>query len=113
MRAGAALVVALHGGAVLAPARRGPEEVHLRGQELAREDVALGQAGVALDVDGRDDLPVDHEVSEAGEVALEHRLRHVTERLALRLPVAAGQLVRRGLGEAREDMPPRGRPGPG
>src|SRR5262245_32877770 len=54
--AGAALVVAVDRRAVLAPPRRGPEEVHLRGEELAGEDVALRQPDRALDVEGRLDL---------------------------------------------------------
>ena len=51
VRAGSALVVAVDRGAVLAPARGRAEEVHLRREELAGEDVALGEPGAALDVD--------------------------------------------------------------
>src|SRR4029078_12492672 len=39
----AALVVAVDRGAVLAPARRRPEEVHLRCEELAGKDVAFAE----------------------------------------------------------------------
>src|SRR4051812_14279277 len=42
--AGAALVVALDRRPVLAPAGGGPEEVHLRREELTGEDVPLGEA---------------------------------------------------------------------
>src|SRR6185312_7232707 len=56
VRARAALVVALDRGPVVRPANRGPHEPHLRGEELAREDVALGQADRPLDVERRPNL---------------------------------------------------------
>src|SRR5262245_36348871 len=43
VRAGAALVVALDRSPVLRVARGRAHEVHLRGEELAVEDVALGE----------------------------------------------------------------------
>ena len=52
----------------------------------------------------RDHLAVQHQVAEAGEVGLEHGLGLVAEAVALGVPVAAAQLVRRVLHEARHDV---------
>src|ERR1700709_560510 len=49
---------------------------------------------------------VQHQAAEAGEVRLEHGLRLVAEPLPLALPVAALELVRRVLDEARHHVLP-------
>ena len=104
MRARAALVVAVdRASRYCDQPGAGPEEVHLRREELAGEDVALGQADRPLDVERRLHLALEHEVAEAREERLERRLHGVAEALALRVPVALAQLVRRVLDEAAHD----------
>ena len=80
-----------------------PEE-HLRREELAGEDVALGQADRPLDVERRANLALEHQVAEAREEPLERPLDGVAEVLLLGVPVALAQLVRRVLDEARQDV---------
>ena len=58
VRARAALVQPADRRAVLRPARRRPQEEELVQRQLALEDVALGEAGDALDVGRREHLPV-------------------------------------------------------
>ena len=103
MRPGPALVVAVDRRRVLAPAGGRPEEVHLGRQELAGEDVALGQADRPLDVERRPDLALEHEVPKAREERLERRLDGVAQPLLLGVPVAPAQVVRRVLDEAAHD----------
>ena len=67
VRAGAALVVAGDRGPVVRPADRRPHEPHLRREELAREDVALGQADGPLDVERRPDLALEDEAPKPGK----------------------------------------------
>src|SRR3954471_7276735 len=67
MGSGAALVVAVNRGAVLAPAGSRPEEVHLWREELPGEDVPLGQPDLPLDIERRDDLAMEDQVAEARE----------------------------------------------
>src|SRR4051812_801535 len=100
MRPRTTLVVAVDRRAVLVPSRRRAEEVHLRRQELAGEDVALAESDDALDVERCDDLPVQHQVAEPGEERLQRRLHRVAERLTFGVPVAAFQLIGRVLDEA-------------
>ena len=103
MRPRPALVVAVDRRGVLAPAGGRPEEVHLRREELAGEDVALGQADRPLDVERRPDLALEDEVAEAREERLEGRLDGVAQPLLLGVPVAPAQVVRRVLDEAAHD----------
>src|SRR5688572_11649779 len=70
VRAGAALVVAVDRRSVLAPARCGSEEIHLRRQELTGEDVALAESDRPFDVERRHDLPMQHKVGKAREERL-------------------------------------------
>ena len=100
----AALVVAVDRCAVLVPAGRRAEEVGLRREHLAVEDVALRQPRHLFDVERRDDLALQHEVGEAGEERLQRVLHVVGHVLALLGPVAALQVVRRVLDEARHDV---------
>src|SRR6185436_8379183 len=100
MRARAALVVALDRRSVVRPPDRRSHEPHLRGQELAGEDVALGQADRPLDVQRRSDLALEHEIPEPGEVVLKRSLDRVAQLFLLAVPVALAQLVRRVLDEA-------------
>src|SRR3954454_11042199 len=102
--AGSALVVTLERGAVLAPSRCRPEEVHLGCEELPAEDVPLREPHRAFDVQRRHDLPVQDQVTEAGEERLESRLHGVAELVPLGVPVAILQLVRCALDEARHDV---------
>ena len=67
VRAGAALVVALDRRAVLVPAGRGAEKVHLRPHKLPGEDVALAQPHGALDVQRRDHLAMQNEITKVGK----------------------------------------------
>ena len=50
-----------------------------------------------LDVEGGDDFAVEHEVAEAGEERLDGCLHGVAETVALGVPVAALEVVRRVL----------------
>ena len=104
MGARAALVVAVDRGAVLVPAGRRPEEVHLRRQELAGEDVALAEADDALDVERGDHFAMQHQIAEAGEERLDRGLHGVAEVLPLGVPVTALQLIRCVLDEARHHV---------
>src|SRR6185295_609547 len=83
MRPRTALVVAIDRRPVLRPARCRPEEEHLRREELAGEDVPLGQADRPLDVERRADLALEHEVPEPREVVLERALDGVAQVLLL------------------------------
>src|ERR671919_621737 len=58
MRADPALEEAGKRRAVLSPRRHRPKEEHLLERKLALEDVAFGKADDALDVGGRNHLPV-------------------------------------------------------
>ncbi len=113
MGAGPALVVPVDRRPVLAPARRRPEEVHLRGEELPGEDVALAEPDHPLDVERGDDLTVVHQVAEAGEERLQRRLHGVAEPVPLGVPVAALEVVRGVLDEAGHDVLARRAPCPG
>ena len=62
MRGRAAHVEVADGRAVLRPARDGTKKEELLERQLALEDVALGQAPLALEVERRDDLPVADDV---------------------------------------------------
>src|SRR6476661_9119851 len=102
MGPGAALVVAVDRRPVLRPARRRPEEEHLRREELAGEDVALAETDRSLDVERRPDLALEDEVAEAREERLEDGLNGVAEVLLLGVPVALAEVVRRVLDERAE-----------
>src|SRR5262249_29050138 len=95
---------------VLRPAGRGPQEEELLERELALEDVALGEAPLTLEVERRDDLPVQDEVLQVRGVLGERVDDGVAELLLLVVP-AALQVVRRVLDEAREDVLARRRDG--
>src|SRR5690349_16806674 len=94
VRPGAALVVAVDRRPVLGPARRWPEEEHLRREELAGEDVALAEPDRPFDVERRPDLALEDEVPEAREERLEGGLDRVAQVVLLGVPVALAEVVR-------------------
>src|SRR4029079_3517951 len=104
VRAGATLVGAVDPRTVLRPAGRRPEEEHLRSEELAGEDIPLGEADGPLEVERRPDIEMQHEISEAREEAIQRPLHVVAEVLLLGVPVALAKLVRGVLDEARQDV---------
>ena len=66
----------------------GPQEEELLERQLALEDVALGEAEVALDVERRQDLPVEDQALQVRRVLGDRVDDGVAERLALLVPVA-------------------------
>src|ERR687889_550111 len=64
VRGRAAHVEVADGRAVLRPAGRGPQEEELFEGEFALKDVALGESEVALDVERRQNLPVEDQLAE-------------------------------------------------
>ena len=100
MRGRPAHVEALDGRPVLRPSRRGPQEEELLERELALEDVAFRQAPLALQIERRDDLPVQDDVPQIRRELRQRVDDRVAERLALRVPVPALQMVGCVLDEA-------------
>ena len=86
MRRRSAHVEVAHRRLVLRPARRRPQEEQLLERQLALEDVAFGQAEVALDVERRQHLPVQDDVLDVRRVLGDRVDDGVAERLALRRP---------------------------
>src|SRR5689334_5306501 len=103
VRRGAAHVEAADGRAVLRPPGSGAEEEELLERQLALEDVALGQAELALDVERREDLPVLDDALDVRRVLRDRVDDRVAERVAFLVPVAL-QVVGRVLDEARHDV---------
>ena len=104
VRGRAAHVEAAHGRAVAGPARHRPQEEELLERQLALEDVALGQAPLALEVERGQHLAVQDELLDVGRVLRDGVDHGVAERLALLVPRALAQLVGRVLHEARQDV---------
>src|SRR6266446_8229728 len=104
MRSGAALVEAADRRREFCPPRRGTQKEQLMESELAGEDVAFRQAGDFLDVERRDDLPVQDFRLESRREALDRVYDRVAESLALRIAPAAVQVVRRILYEDRHHV---------
>ena len=97
MRAGAALVERVRSASRSAPTPGpGAGRTSAAGVELALEDVALGEAHGALDVRGRDDLPVEDRRA-AGSA----RTRRAYRSPRRRTPRAARRSSRRSGGRAR------------
>ena len=88
-----ALVVPLDGGAVLVPARRRAEEIHLWGQELAGEDIAFRQADHSFDVERSHHLTLQDQLRETGEELLEGVLHRVAETVAFGVPLSAARAL--------------------
>src|SRR5256714_15373994 len=99
MRARTALVKPTDRRAVARPGRCRPQEEHLLQRELALEDVALGEATDALDVGGRDHLPMQDRALEVWCIFPKRIHHRVAELLALRIAPAAIHVVGRVLYE--------------
>ena len=93
-----------HRRRVLRPPGHRAREEQLFERQLALEDIALGQPEVALEVERRQHLPVQDDVADVRRVLGDRVDDRVAERLALVVPGARRQLVRRVLHEAREDV---------
>src|SRR5437879_13813686 len=101
MRARAALKEPAHRRRELRPARGGAEKEQLVQRQLTREEVASGQAGDPLDVERRDDLPVQNLGFESRCEALDRVTNRVPKPLAFRAGPAAVRVVRAVLHEVR------------
>ena len=88
------MVVAADWRPILRPTGCRAEEVHLGREELACIDVPLRQSDGSLDVERRNDLAMEHEISENRKVLLDGRLDDISEVLAFGVPVPILQLVR-------------------
>ena len=102
--AGAALVVAVDRRPVLRPARRRPEEEHLRGEELAGEDVALADGPRSARCAAASRPRAGGRGRRSPGRTTRASLDGVAQVLLLGVPVALAQLVRRVLDEARHDV---------
>ena len=94
MGGGAAHVEVLHRRAVAGPARHGPQEEELLEGQLALEDVALGEAPLALQVQRRQHLAVQDELLQVGRVLGDGVHHRVAEGLALLVPGALAAACR-------------------
>src|SRR5206468_7494323 len=93
VRPRAGLIEATHRRGELRPPRRGSQEEQLMQRQLAGEDVAFRQAGYLLDVERRNDLPVQDLRREPRGEALDRVHDRVAERLALRVGPTAVQVI--------------------
>src|SRR3989442_1992088 len=109
MRSGAALREAAARGREFGPPGCGTQEEQLMQRQLAGEDVAFRKAGDLLDVERRDDLPVQNLRFESGREVLDRVHDRVAERLTLRVGPTAVQVVRCVLHENRHNVLPRRR----
>ena len=105
VRAGAAEVEALDRRAVLRVARDRPHEEELLEVQVAVEDVALGQAVGALEVERRQDLPRDDGAGHVGRVFADLPDDPVAEQLPVLVPGPLLQAVGDVLDEAGHDVP--------
>src|ERR1043166_817314 len=85
--------------AVLRPAGRGAEEEELFEREFALEDVALGETELAFEVERRQHLPVQDDVTYVRRMLGDGVNDGVAELLAPLVPVAFFQMIRRVLHE--------------
>ena len=90
--------------AVFRPTRDRPQEQQLLERELALKDVALAQSPFALEIERRDDLPVQNQRLQIGRVLRERVDDGVAEPLALVVPGRAFQVIRRVLHETRHHV---------
>ena len=86
------------------PAGHRPVDEQLLERQLALEDVALGETHGALDVERRQHLAVQDQAPDVRRPFGEGVDDGVAEGLALLVPGALGQLVRRVLDEAAHDV---------
>src|SRR5262245_53528063 len=101
VRPGAAEVEPLDRRPVARPAGDRPHEEDLVRRDLAVEDVPAGEPEALLQVPGREHLAVHDRVADVRRVLGDGVDHDVPELLALLLPVALPQVVRRGLEEYR------------
>src|SRR5439155_17025885 len=104
---GSAEVQPVDWSSVPRPTRDGSKDEGLVQGHLPVVDVAFRQAEPLLQVDRREDLPVEDQALQAGYVLLENGCRAVGEFLALRAPLAAPQRKRSVLHEDRHHVLPR------
>ena len=90
--------------AVVGPAWHRTQEEELFERQLALEDVALGERPRALEIERRHHLTVQDDVFQVRRVFRQRVDDGVAERLALIVPRAFGQRVRRVLDEARHHV---------
>jgi hypothetical protein len=84
------------------------QEEQLLQRQLSLEDVAFRQAEVALDVERRQDLPVQDAIPDVRRVLGDRVHDRVAERLPVGVPASLFlQVIRRVLHEARHDVLPR------
>src|SRR5256712_5737697 len=89
MGAGAAQIQPIDRGPVPRPPRDGPKEEGLVQRHLPVIDVALREPEPGLEVEGREDLTIQHQSLEPGDEVREDRDDPVGELLPLRIPPAA------------------------
>src|SRR3989442_13209358 len=97
MDAGTAQIQAVDRGPVPRPHGHGPKEERLVQRHLPVIDVALREPEPGLEVEGREDLTIEDQPLEPGDVVREDRDDPVGELLPLRIPPAATQRVWRVL----------------
>src|SRR5262249_2410150 len=97
MRAGAAQIEILDRRRGAGPREERTADEQLIERQLAVEDVAAGEAVVALEVERRDHLARDDRRGEAGGEPLDRPRRGRAEAVALGVPRRAAQMVRRVL----------------
>ena len=104
MRGGAAHIKVVDGGTVVGPAGDGAKEKKLLERKLALENVALGEAEFALEIERGKDLAADDDVFDVGGIFGDGVDDVVAEGFFLIIPVAFGELVGRVLHEAGENV---------
>src|SRR5579863_7155178 len=104
MRGGAAHVELANGRAITGPASDRPQKEKLFERKLALKDVAFGEACLALDIERGDELLADDDVFYVWRVFGDGVDHGVAERLALLIPCAVAQFVRRVLNKAGKDV---------
>src|ERR1700678_3710609 len=104
MRGRAAHVKLLNRRAIARPSRRGTQKEKLLERKFALKNISFGQSSRALDIQRRDELFADDQALQIRRVLRNRVDDRVAKSLALLVPRATGQLVRRILHETRKNM---------
>src|SRR5712672_1448129 len=104
MGGGSAHIEVIDWGAVVGPARDGAEKEKLLEGEFTLEDVALGEAEFAFEVERGEDLAADDDFFDVGSVLGDGVDYRVAEGFFVIVPGAVGEFVWSVLDEAREDV---------
>src|ERR1700730_6035683 len=104
MSGGAAHVKFSNRGAIARPAGDRPQEEKLLERKFTLKNIAFGQAGLTLDIERCNHLLAEDDFFQIWRVLGNCVYHGIAERVALLVPSAVAQFVRRVLYETRKDM---------